>query len=334
MVPHVPRLLGALAALLAAAPATASAAGAPRPALEVVVTGLSDGRVLVGVGEPPGGDRVAGLVYLGAPVMARDVEVVAGRVRALAAAAGGTAGLRVYGAADGHPLAAEVLDLLAPHLPGTLAYVAGDEDPGAAARMTADGGGYHRRDDPGHPADDAADAVRTLDGVMGYGSGHAEPVFEPAPGGGMTRAHAAGWSEDAAGFTCPFPANPAAPPPPGMALELTLADGSRARQEALATWCDAAARGLMAECGAAGLMDALEAGAATARVADAPDEGRWWLPLEGVAAAGSMTADPCLSAGLAGVDVGTPYAGRLLELRLVEADLSGGCGRAIQERCR
>lgn len=320
-------LLAALAATVFASAALASDRAVP--AAEVVVTVTGTG-ALVGVGEPPSPDRVGALIY-----MQHDGDVTAA-VGRLAAALGGAPPVRCFGtsAATGEAIEAADVAILRAGLDAERVDAGGGgADPGA--QMTADGGGYHRRDDPGRPAPDAATAVKVFADVASYGHGHTPPMFEPAPGGGMRQVRAAGWDQPTRAYACPFPSTPGLQGPAGMALELTLGDGRTASEEAFAGWCDGLARALAASCDPAELLDTFEAGPVELAYGDPPTPGPWWLlPDSAAPRGGSSLTVACAADALTAHRVAADHAGILLRIALVQSDLTEGCRRVVEESCK
>ena len=315
----------ALTALLTTPAAQASDRAVP--AAEVVVT-VSAEATLVGVGEPPNSDRLGALVYLA------DVTDTAAAVREMAAALGGAAGVRRYATATATDDALQAADaaIRATGLP--LSTVAPEAaDPGA--HMTVDAGGYHRRDALGDAATAPGAAVETFAAVSSYGHGHAEPMFEPLPGGGMRQVRAEGWDQPTRSYACPFPATPGLDAPVGMALEITVGDGRSASEEALASWCDHVATALASSCPAADTLDAFATGPVEVVFGDPPGPGLWWLlPLSAAPAGGSSVPVDCAAEALATLPIAATHAGLTLRFTLVEGDLTEGCRRVVEESCK
>jgi hypothetical protein len=320
-------LLAALAATVIAP--TALAGDRASPAAEVVVTVTGTG-ALVGVGEPPNPDRIGALVYL------RHDGDVAAAVGQLVAALGGAPTVRLFGtsaapreAIEAASAAIEVAGLEAEQVDAT-----GDgPDPGA--QMTADAGGYHRRDAPGQLAQDAAAAVKVFADVASYGHGHTPPLFEPTPGGGMRQVRPAGWDQPTRAYACPFPSTPGLQGPAGMALELSLGDGRTASEEAFAGWCDGLARALATSCDPAELLDTFEAGPVELAYGDPPTAGPWWLlPDSAAPRGGSSLTVACAADALIAHRVAALHAGILLRIALVQSDLTEGCRRVVEESCK
>ncbi len=318
-----------LAALAATVIAPAALAGdRASPAAEVVVTVTGTG-ALVGVGEPPTPDRIGTLVYLRHD---GDVAAAAGQ---LAATLGGTPTVRLFGtnAASGEAIEAADVAILRAGLVATHDTTGDGPDPGA--QMTADAGGYHRRDAPGQLALDAAAAVKAFAEVASYGHGHTPPLFEPAPGGGMRQVRPGGWDQPTRAYACPFPSTPGLQGPAGMALELSLGDGRTASEEAFAGWCDSLALALAASCDPAELLDTFEAGPVELAYGDPPDAGPWWLlPDSAAPRGGSSLAVACAADALTAHRVAALHAGILLRVALVQSDLTEGCRRVIEESCK
>lgn len=299
------------------------------PAAEVVVTATAGGEVLVGVGEPPTEAQLPALVYLeqGAADLVRSIA-------ALRDALGGSPVLRRYAAPDAPGV--EALDRT---LAATGLAVEPVDPPAEGTvpttQMTADAGGFHRRDAPGHPAPDAASAVRQLIEVSSYGHGHGQPLFQPAGDGSMTQLRAADWDRETQAYACPFPATPALTGPAGVALEISLADGRSASEEALASWCDRSARALASSCGADEVIDAFEMGVVESAYGDPPGPGPWWLRPGHVAPSGaSSMPQACAADALSSLEIAATHAGVTLRYNLIEDDLSEGCRREIDEACK
>ncbi len=328
--------------LLACAPA---AAAEPAPLGQVVIVVDASGTARVGVGEPAQEGRVPALVFFGGEDAAVGLEADRGVGAAVARAVeartalGGLPAL-VRFAARGAP--AERVAVLDARLAGAGFAVSAVDAPATGTdpttQVTADLAGFHRRDQPGQPAADAAEAVRWLITAARYGYGHGEPAFEPGPDGTPRMLRPAGWQEPATGYACPFPMSPALAPPPGMALEIYLAgDGAQLNEEAMGTWCDRAARALLAACGGDGLLAELEAGPAEVHWAPPPAEGLWWIVPERVVPPGGSTmgADgSCLAEALDDWAIAAIHRSAVIRVRLVEDDLQQGCARTVEERCQ
>ena len=299
-------------------------------AAEVVVTVTGDG-ALVGVGEPPYRDRIGALVYLedgGASVITS--------VRSLAAALGGTPTVRRFCTADAPADAIVAADaaIAATDLPAVAVDVTtGAIGPGA--QMTADRGGYHRRDGVGRAAADALGAVRAFSDVASYGHGHAPPMFEGTADGAMQQVRPDGWDQPTQAYACPFPSTPGLEGPTGMAVEMSLAAGRTASEEAFAAWCERTARNLASSCDATEILDAFESGPIEVAFGDPPAVGLWWLHPESAApAGGSSVSVACAADALMDQHVAALHPGILLRITLVESDLTEGCRRMIEESCK
>ena len=315
----------ALAALLTS-PA-AIAAERALPAAEVVVTVAAEA-TLVGVGEPPSADRLGALIYLA------DVSDTTAAVRDAADALGGTPPVRRFATAGASADAVASADTAIRATGLQLTTVDADSaDPGA--QMTADAGGYHRRDAPGRPAADAAAPREALAPVASYGHGHAEPMFEPVSGAGMRQVRADGWDQPTRGYACPFPATPGLDAPVGMALEITVGDGRSASEEALAGWCDHVALALASSCAATDTLDAFATGPVEVAYGDPPAPGPWWLlPLTVAPAGGSSLPVACAADSLASLPIAATHAGLSLRFTVAESDLTEGCRRVVEESCK
>ena len=307
-----------------------------RPAAEVVVVLNAEGAPLVGIGEPPSTGEIAALVFVapaeggGAATTGRAVETAL----ALAGAIGGSPPVRIFVSPDGTPGAAEALsEVLADA--GLAPVVVHGEDGDATRQMTADAGGFHPRGEPGRPVPDAATAVAAWRRVASYGYGHTPPAFEPDGAGGRKQLRVPGWDEPTAGYACPFPALLANPAPAGLSVELGVDGGRTVPEEALASWCDAAAGALIRACAPDDLEATFADGAhAILDFGDPPGPGLHWLRPDRVVPPGDLSADPCMATALAPLEVAADHAGLTLHLRLTDEDIESGCRRERMETCR
>jgi len=315
-------------ALIAAFSAAAAATPRHRPAVELVVTVTGEGEVLVGLGEPPAADRLGALVYV-----AGGGSSLPETLATLREAVGGAPAARRFAARGAPPDEVAAVDA---SLAGfTAAFVdPADDGPDAGAQMTADHGGYHRRDAPGSPAPDAKMALAQLLEVSSYGHGHGEPMFEPA-GGAMRQVRAQGWDQPTQAYACPFPSTPDRAGPVGMAVELSLAGGRSASEEALASWCERSAHALATHCAADEVIAAFELGVVESSYGQAPPTGPWWLSPEHVGPSGGSTMPvACAADALGTVEIAGLHADLVLRFRLIEDDLATGCRREIDESCK
>lgn len=300
------------------------------PAAEIVVT-VTDHGTLVGVGEPPSLDRLGVLVYV-----AGGGEDVAATVHELALALAGSPTVCRFATATTPLDALDATDavLAGTGLPTTGVLVSTTaEDPGA--QMTVDAGGYHRRDALGRAAADATAAVETFTQVASYGHGHTEPLFEAIADGGMRQVRTKDWDQSIRAYACPFPATPGLRGPAGMALELKLAEGRTASEEAFAGWCESLARALVSHCDATELLTAFDAGSVEVAYGDPPGPGLWWLlPDSAAPHGGSSLTVACAADALTAHHVAALHAGILLHIALVESDLTEGCRRVVEESCK
>ncbi|MDP7111064.1 MAG: hypothetical protein QGH45_03830 [Myxococcota bacterium] len=328
----LPVLLLALFAI--ALPATA--AETDLPAAEVVVVVGAGETALVGVGEPPTDQALTALVYLagedGADRWNRGA--IPRAVRSLAATMGGAPLVRVLAGADGEPF--DTSDLERGLKKAGFPPVTVHDDTGALTRqMTADAGGFHTRGEPGRPAPTAAEAVARWRQVASYGHGHTEPMFEPDGAGGQTQLRVPGWDEEVAAYACPFPTLLATPAPAGYAVEMGVAGGRTVSEEALASWCERAARELLRECGSDELTAAFADGDhAETAFGDPPGPGLWWLAPARVLPPGGVGGEPCVSPALDRLRVAADHAGLILHVGLTEDDVEAGCRRQRLESCR
>lgn len=322
-----------VAALAQAGPAVG--AERHRPAAEVVVVFGAEGDPLVGVGEPPSAEAITALVFL-AP--ARGDGDIGGRTldaaRTLAGVLGGIPPIRIFVAAGADAGHAELLSraLGEAGLGSVEIHGAADD---ATRQMTADGGGFHARGQAGSPAVDPAGAVATWRRVASYGYGHTPPAFEPDGAGGRRQLRVPGWDEPAAGYACPFPVLLATPAPAGLAVELGVDGGRTVPEEALASWCDAAARELVRACAPDDLEAAFgDDSHAVIDFGNAPGPGLFWLRPDRVVPPGGLSADPCVTSALTPLEVAADHAGLTLHLRLTDEDIESGCRRERLETCR
>jgi len=307
-----------------------TATGAPRhrPAAEVVVTVTAAGDVLVGLGEPPSDERLPVLVYVGTGDRALEDSLPP-----LREALGGSPPVRRYASRGATPdLLAAVDGALARFAAVAVDPVEGGPDPGA--QMTADRGGFHRRDSPGAAAPDAQAALSQWVEVASYGHGHGQPMFELA-GGGMRQVRTDGWEQATRAYACPFPATIGRSGPAGKALELGLADARTASEEALASWCERAARALTTHCDVDEIIAAFDLGVVESTYGEGPGEGLWWLAPDHVGPAGGSTMDvPCAADALISLEIAALHGGLGLRFHLIGDDLTTGCRREIVEGCQ
>jgi hypothetical protein len=325
--------LPTLVILLFAPPAAAD--DAPLSAAEVVVVVDAAQTALVGVGEPPAERALTALVYLAAEGGGDrwDVEAIPRAVGALAAAMGGEPAVRVLSAEPGGPPDTSGLEAALRKAGIPAVVVPGDD--ALTRQMTADPGGYHPRGEPGRTAPTAAEAIARWRQVASYGHGHAEPMFEPDGNGGQTQLRAPGWDEEVAAYACPFPTLLATPAPAGYAVEMGVAGGRTVSEEALASWCELAARELLRECAGDELTAAFADGDhAEATFGDPPGAGLWWLAPARVLPPGGVGGEPCVSPALDRLRVAADHAGLVLHVGLTEDDVEAGCRRQRLESCR
>ena len=327
MLHRTPALLTCLIGVCLAAN-IATAGPRHRPAAEVVVTVTADGDVLLGLGEPPSTDRLPALVYL-----ERSSIPLPESISSLREVLGGDPPLRRFATAGAPPdLLAEVDEALASLSPAVVAPEDSGPDPGA--QMTADSNGYHRRDALGAPAADAETALRQLMEVASYGHGHGSPMFEPVDGG-MQQVRPGGWEQPTQAYACPFPSTPGLVGPVGMAVELSLADGRSASEEAMASWCERTSVALASSCGADEILAAFELGVVESSYGQAPGLGLWWMRPDHVGPAGGSTMPvACAADALATVEIAALHADLTLRYRLIEDDLTTGCRRELDESCK
>ncbi len=299
------------------------------------------GSPLVGVGEPPA-ESLGALVYLSTGgedaggTGSWTVDEFRDATLALQEALGGQATVRVLVEATADEVALRAhLDALKA---AGVAPVVEREDPGlpsAIHHFTADTGGMHRRMAPGRPAATPALAVEQWRRVASYGLGHAEPLFEPDGSGGQRQVRVSTWDDPTAAYACPFPTRPGHPSPAGSAVEIGVAEGRTVPEEAIATWCDLAARGLLRECDPDELAGAFRDGEhAVVEFGAPPGPGLWWLRPEGVAPPGGMSGDPCIGTALDPLEVAADHAGLTLHVGLTDDDVEAGCRRERLESCR
>jgi hypothetical protein len=325
-----------LAWLVALTALPAIAADPHLPAAEVVVVVDGGEHALVGIGEPPADQALTALVHLaGEEGGGRwKVEAIPRAIRALKAAMGGDPPVRVLAGPDGATPDMSGLEAALKQA-GILAAVVHDDGGTLARQMTADAGGFHTRGEPGHPAPTAAEAVARWRQVASYGDGHAEPMFEPDGAGGQRQLRAPGWDEQVAAYACPFPTLLASPAPAGLAVEMGVAGGRTVSEEALASWCERAARELLRECGsdelAAGFADGDHA---ETTFGDPPATGLWWLAPERIVPPGGVGGEACVSPALDRLRVAADHAGLTLHVALTEDDVEAGCRRQRLESCR
>lgn len=316
------------------------AAGAERhrPAAEVVVVVAEEGAPLVGIGEPPSDEVITALVFLAPAGGDSEDGDLAGRTvdaaRALADVLGGTTPVRIFVAADGDSGRAEALArALGDGEFGAIEIRGATDD--ATRQMTADGGGFHPRGQAARPAADPAAALAIWRNVASYGYGHTPPAFEPDGTGGHRQLRVPGWDEPTAGYACPFPVLLATPAPAGLALEIGVDGGRTVPEEALASWCDSAARELIRSCASDDLQAAFADGShAVIDFGDPPGPGLYWLRPDRVTPPGGLSTDPCITSALTPLEVAADHAGLTLHLRLTDEDIESGCRRERLETCR
>ena len=314
----------------------ATAADRHRPAAEITVVLGGDGAVLVGIGEPPSDEDITALVFV-APddgAGAGSAPWIVQTSRSLAAAMGGSPPVRLFVAQGAAPGAGEALSAALADA-GFTVVTEGGQGEHAVRQVTADGGGFHPRGEVGRPAADAAGALSTWRQVASYGYGHTPPAFEPDGSGGRRLLRVPGWDEPTAGYACPFPVLLANPAPAGLSVELGVDGGRTLPEEALASWCDTAARELIRSCVPEELTAAFADGAhAVLDFGDPPGPGLHWLRPDRVVPPGDLSAGPCVASALTSLEVAADHAGLTLHLRLTDEDIESGCRRERMETCR